>query len=343
MTVRRALVLTLLWVAVSPRAASALSDYIPVRPDGVLASSPAAAAARGDPALTVVVRGTDNSIYLTRSSAGLGYGPWQNLGAPPGGAIGDPAVFSWAPGRLDIFVRGVDNRLWQLFRPIQTSFIPTEPFQSDWFKPVGDDGVLASGPAVSSRGPGRLDLFVRGTDGQVYERFYDGTWNNAWLPQGAPPDGVSVVGEPASASGDTMRVDLFVRGTDNELWTKWYDGTRWTAWARPVSFPAVLTSSPAAVSGGPQQVVVFARGADANMWSTEGNGTGPLSWRGWLPESVGGANPIKDRPAATGRGLSQIDVFVRGTDDRSYQFHYAPPALPPPPPGPPIQAVALGG
>ena len=93
------------------------------------------------------------------------------------------------------------------------------------------------------------------------------------------------------------------------------------------------------MSGGQYQVVVFGRGTDGNLWSNEGNGTGRLNWRGWLPESDG-ANPIKDRPAAAGRGLSQIDVFVRGTDDRAYQYRYAPPVLPPQPPGPPALALA---
>ncbi len=322
---RRFLLLVALLAFVPTVSASALSDYTPIRPDGTLASGPAAAAARGGAQRSVAVRGTDGGVWLTESDdPAQPFGPWRPLGAPFAGVTGDPALVSWEPGRLDLFVRGGDNRLWQRFRPAGGGW-------SDWIKPMGDDGVLASGPDVTSRGPGRLDVFVRGTDGQVYERFYEGAgWNRAWLPQGTPPGGVGVVGEPAAAGSDTMRVDLFVRGTDNELWTKWFDGSVWSAWFRPEeTFHPVLTSSPEAVSGGRQQVVVFARGSDGNMWSTEGNGTGRLSWRGWLPESSG-ANPIQDRPAAAARGLSQIDVFVRGVDDRAHQFRYAPPLLPPP-------------
>src|SRR5262249_18019233 len=119
---------------------------------GTVGSSPDAALAPGDTKASMVIRGTDGFIYFAHLDAF--WNGWESLGAPPVGAVGDPAVVSWAPGRVDVFVRGGDNRLWQTYRPTPTSFF------SPWIKPVGDFGFLGSGPEVSSRGPGLLDLFT---------------------------------------------------------------------------------------------------------------------------------------------------------------------------------------
>jgi hypothetical protein len=37
---------------------------------------------------------------------------WERLGAPPGGTSGTPVAVSWGPHRLDIFVFGVDGRMF---------------------------------------------------------------------------------------------------------------------------------------------------------------------------------------------------------------------------------------
>jgi hypothetical protein len=57
----------------------------------------------------IVVVGPGNAIWhkaWSGSSSG-----WENLG---GDVTADPAISSWAPGRLDIFVRGGDNALWHV-------------------------------------------------------------------------------------------------------------------------------------------------------------------------------------------------------------------------------------
>jgi repeat uncharacterized protein DUF346 len=45
---------------------------------------------------------------------------------------------------------------------------------------VRGSSQITSDPAVSW-GPGRIDVFARGTDNAVYHQFYDGDWSG-WRP-----------------------------------------------------------------------------------------------------------------------------------------------------------------
>src|SRR5436853_6526253 len=79
-------------------------DLVNVRPEPLARSSPSLAAVRGSQRLDVVVRDAANAIQWSANSGGS-WAPYTSLGAPPGGAVGDPALASWAPGRLAPSVR----------------------------------------------------------------------------------------------------------------------------------------------------------------------------------------------------------------------------------------------
>ena len=81
-------------------------------------------------------------------------------------------------------------------------------------------GKLSSSldPVAVSWKSGRLDVFVVGTDNNVYHIFYEGKWSNAdhpsiWENLGAPPGGV--VGRPAVTTWGINRLDIFVRSREN--------------------------------------------------------------------------------------------------------------------------------
>lgn len=294
-----------------PSAAGALSTYQFVRANGFVASSPALAATP-DNEQYIAVRGSDDGIYLARNIFnGAEWTDWTPLGAPPGGAKGDPALISTFPGELLLFVRGADNKLWQRNRANNGPF-------GDWFKPLGDDGVLKSSPRVSSRGPGRVDVFVIGTDDRVYQRFGPLLWNASWVPLDEPDGPVGLVGDPSSASADDTRVSLFARGTDNKLWGRTWNGSAWSAWAQVVT-DGVLNSSPAAVRSGLGGLVVFVRGTNQNLFANElRNG----AWLGWTPETLTGNNPFQDSPSAALRPSGHLDAAVRGNNNLAYTYVY---------------------
>jgi hypothetical protein len=62
-------------------------------------------------------------------------------------------------------------------------------------------------------------VFVKGTDNQLWHKWYQNGWS------GYEPLGGTLTDGPAAAAWAPGRLDVFVKGTDNQLWHKWYDGT----------------------------------------------------------------------------------------------------------------------
>ena len=171
---------------------------------------------------------------------------------------------------------------------------------SGWSHWEGLGGVLTSDPDVSSWGPNRLDVFVRGTDNAMWHKWWDGSAWRGWESLG----GTQTSG-PGAVSWGPNRIDCFVRGTDNALWHKWWDGSRWRGWD---SLGGVLTSDPTVCSWGSNRLDVFARGTDNALWHRWWDGS---AWRGW--ERLGGV--LTSGPGAVSWGPNRIDVFARGTDN----------------------------
>jgi len=83
---------------------------------------------------------------------------WENLG----GVLADsPTVASWGARRLDVFVRGSDNALYQ------------DTYNGNgWsgFSSLG--GAFVGAPAAVSWGAGHIDVFVRGADNALYHTWH---------------------------------------------------------------------------------------------------------------------------------------------------------------------------
>jgi len=177
------------------------------------------------------------AIYGARSR----WSGWESLG---GVLTSGPGVCSWASGRLDIFVRGTDNRLWHKW------------YSGSWSGWESLGGILTSDPAAVSWASGRIDVFVRGTDNALWHKWYNGSWSG-WESLG----GV-LTSSPGVSSWASGRLDVFARGTDNAMWHKWYSGS-WSGWE---SLGGILTSAPDAVSWGPSRIDTFGRGTDNALW-----------------------------------------------------------------------------
>ena len=265
----------------------------------------------------VVVRGTDGQVWINSGDTT----PWTRVNFLPGGIKGDPTVTSWANGRVDVFARGADDKLWQSFKPFaQADFQP-------WIKPLGDDGTLAGSPDATALRPGRLDVFVTGTDGQIYQRFWnDVAWNRSWIPLGAPAVNISVVGDPTAVWGRPTavnRLDLFVRGSDDKLWQDNWNGSSWSGWARPVGLNGALASSPDATlfdrGGTPasqSNIAVFVRGTDGGMWGIDFTSIG---WGSWARFGTS-ADTILDSPGVAYGPDRHIEIFGRGAAN-NFAYH----------------------
>ncbi len=222
--------------------------------DGILLTEPAVGSMNPNHE-QVFGQGTDGQLFMKWwANDGGGWRDWSPMGAPAPGFIGRPATVSRGPQVWNVYVRGRDNALWQLAfhgrrRPI-------------WSR-HDDGGVLASPPAAGSMNPNHEHVFVRGTDGQVWAKWWQqGSGWSAWASLGAPPAGF--VGGPA-ISEDATTCDLFVRGGDNALWQKSYKSGVWGSWERH-NDGGVLAEDPAVTSMRPNQLQVFVRGTDGKVY-----------------------------------------------------------------------------
>ena len=187
-------------------------------------------------------------------------------------------------------------------------------------------GVCTSSPAAVSWSSTslRLDVFVRGTDGALWHKYYQNGWSGWESLGGQLASGTG----PAVSSWSAGRLDVFVQGTDGALWHKWWTGTTWSGWQ---SLGGKLTSSPAAtwdVGATPtNNIHVFVRGSDGAVWQKYWTGS---AWSTW--KSLGGQLAPNTGPAVS----QDLILVVQGTDHRLwlndvasasgwYRYSYAPP------------------
>jgi len=274
---------------------------------------------------------------------------WDSLGGglnPGGGG----AIASWAPGRLDVFVRGTNDdvhhiaydaqqwRGWEdLGRPngvavggdpdaVSWGYGRVDAFVRDanfklahvaydggsWVWDSFSDGLLTSSPSVASWAAGRLDVFARGTGDQLFDKAYD---RNTWFGWSSPITD-QMNSEPASVSWGFGRIDVFWKGPTGTLRHIAYDQSRWVY---PVDdLGGQLTSGPTVASWGPGRLDVFVRVTDDRLWH---RAYANSQWYGWElvgPGRIGGA------PAAVSWGPDRIDVVARGRGGAVWHAAYAP-------------------
>jgi hypothetical protein len=195
-----------------------------------------------------------NEVLTASSSSTLGSGlvvnlilnPWSSRESLGFSATSSPAVASWAPGRLDVFVRGADNALWHRW------------YQGGWSGWESLGGYLTSDPAAVSWSGGRIDVFARGGDYGLWHEYFDAGWSG-WSSLGG-----YLTSGPAVASWAPGRLDVFARGADNELWHDWYQGS-WSGWG---FLGGYFIDSPAAVSWGNGRIDTFVVGTDSTVYHT---------------------------------------------------------------------------
>jgi hypothetical protein len=167
-------------------------------------------------------------------------------------------------------VQGTDGQLWHKWY--------TGTSWSGWQSLGGK--LTSSAAAATAPGSSRIDVFVRGTDGAIWQRTTTnkGSSWSGWTSRGGQ---IPVNTVPAACSWTSGRVDLFANGTDGQLWWKYTTngGSSWTGWqalGRPLG--ESLTSSPAAAAPSSGAMDVFVRGADYGLWERT---YGSSSWSGW--------------------------------------------------------------
>jgi peptidoglycan/xylan/chitin deacetylase (PgdA/CDA1 family) len=253
----------------------------------------------------VFVRGTNNRIYMN-SFNGTTWSGWREV---PGQGL-TPSTPTTAPSKntLNLFVRGTDNKIYMNTLNGTT--------WSGWREVPGHGSTIDS-PATLG-----MFLFVRGTNNRIYVNTLNGTTWSGWSE--VPGNGFTLSGPTTAVSitpGGTF-LNLFVRGTNDHLYVNTLNGTTWSGWREVPSY-GLTPSAPAATTlafNVRNTLYLFVRGTDNKLYvNTFTNGT---TWSGWSQVPGNGSTP--DAPGAMAYATSetadqgQVNLFVRGTNDRIY-------------------------
>ena len=230
--------------------------------------------------------GSTGVDILDRLAVQYVYGiPWESLGKPSVSIVGKPAISTWGPNRLDIFVRGSDSHLY--WRNLSGT---------TWSAWSSLGGNIADQPAAVSWGANRVDVFSRGSGNDLQHIYYsNGTWSN-WESLG-----LSISLGPAVSSWGANRLDVFAKSsTGNNLIHRWYSN----GWQNGSdNLGGSIASSPSAVSWGSNRIDIVARGTGNDVvhlyWDTN-------HWSNW--ESLGGS--IAQDPGITSWSANRLDVWV---------------------------------
>ena len=181
----------------------------------VLQAVPAALVQRpGDPTSHEYYGVTTTGELSRRPGPGAPATLARELGTPTQSkATGTPAVASWAPGRVDVFVRGADKVIHQTWLK--------DGVWRDWGT-LGDM-QMTSDPAVATWGADRLDLFARGPGNELRHIWYEVGWSiRGWEDLGG-----SLASHPAVVASRPQRLDVFARGQAGDVLHLYFD----TAWS----------------------------------------------------------------------------------------------------------------
>lgn len=175
-----------------------------------------------------------------------------------------------------------------------------------WFGSTNGPTKIVDNPSAVSWADGRIDVFARGTDNGIYQKWYDanaGGWQ-AW----SKLDG-TLESAPSVASWGTGRLDIFSKSASGELQHLWYGGGTWGAWdnlGKPS--PSVgLASAPGAISWGDGRIDVFVRGTDGELWQKWYDTTAG-GWQPW--GKIGGV--LNSAPTIASWGPGRLDLFSTG-------------------------------
>jgi sialidase-1 len=88
-------------------------------------------------------------------------------------------------------------------------------------------GQLASVPAVTAWGDEPMEVFAIFDDGQLWDRYWDGS---SWHPWESLDGELQPGSTPAAAAWGPERLDVIALGRDGQTWQRWWDGSRWAPW-----------------------------------------------------------------------------------------------------------------
>ncbi len=273
---------------------------------------------------------TDSSVHFGRRRDGVGKytfpDEWIDLN---GGVFSPDSPISGVSrdfGKLDVFVIGFDGRVWAAALNRKTN----NGEWRGWWSVLNAVSIIGTKVGVVSRHPDLLDIFMVGTDGNIYTAAWDqnrdneGEWRGWWqIANGKALPGSLV----SAASRGINNLDVFVAGTDGRVWTAAWAGAEWAGWW-PVLNLEVLPASPvSAISRAPDWLDVYVTGKNGGIYSASWHPSFTDGWHGWWaildpngPFKVQPGSPI----AVASSGPDHLELFVVGLDGGVWKLDWGP-------------------
>ncbi|MFI1837476.1 glycoside hydrolase family 27 protein [Streptomyces olivaceoviridis] len=255
-------------------------------------ASASPAVVRAGDTLTTFFRGPGGTL-VEHTADGRRPARTRDLAGPAGGRIlGQPAAYASAGGRIDVFVRGTDDRAYRR--------VFSGGRWGDW-QDLG--GSLTDAPTAAFTDPAHWTLVARGADGSVVQRGPSSGWSSL----GAPGD-LPVYGRPSAVVDEGGRVHVAVRTAADDVWTRSRDGSgQWSAWS---SLGGTVSGSPTLVAVG-NAVVLYARAGDYTLWQQRYDGG---AWRGWTKRQEFPSAAFEGSLGAVAGPDGSVDAVFRGVD-----------------------------
>jgi hypothetical protein len=270
------------------------------------------AIARNPDHFDLFVTGTDGKVYSTNWDAATSWaGGWFEV---PGGAAtiaGAPVtVVSRNPDHLDLFITNQAGSILSTYWDAATGWAV------GWFDIPGGGAASPGSPVtVIARNPDHLDLFLIGTDGQIYSTYWDTAtgWAVGWF--GVPGGATANLGSTVTVvARNPDHLDLFVTNQVGSILSTYWDTA--SSWAGGwFDVPGALTANPAsvvtAIARNPEHLDLFVTGSDGQIHSTYWDAAS--SWaNGWFDVPGGGPAVPGSTVTAIARDPDHLDLFVTG-------------------------------
>ncbi|MFJ8630718.1 glycoside hydrolase family 27 protein [Streptomyces sp. NPDC093568] len=271
-------------------------DALPGVSLGARASASPAVVRSGD-TLTTFFRGPGGNLVQHI----VGEARTRDLGGPVrGGILGQPAAYASSGGRVDVFVRGADSRVYRR--------VFTGGRWGDW-QNLG--GRVTDAPSVAFTDPAHWTLVARGADGRIAQRGPA----SAWSSLGAPGDRATY-GRPSAVVDAQGRVHVAVRTSADDVWTRSRDAAgEWSGWA---SLGGTVSGSPTLVAVG-EAVVLYARAGDYTLWQQRYEGG---AWQGWTKRQEFPSAAFEGALGAVAGEGGEVDAVFRGVDGEIHRTQF---------------------
>jgi hypothetical protein len=239
---------------------------------------------------------------------------WTSLG---GGVSSntDPTVIANDDGRLQAFVVGTNNQLYEKSQ--------TVPGSSPWtgWTSLGGGIKADTSPAVARNSDGRLQVFVVGTNNQLYYKTQmsagSSTWSTSWTSLGG---GLRASTDPTVIANDDGRLQAFVVGTNNALYYKTQTAAGSSTWSSSwTSLGGGLRAStdPAVIANDDGRLQAFVVGTNNALYYKTQTAAGSSTWSSsWT--SLGGGIKADTSPDVARNSDGRLQVFVVGTNNALY-------------------------